>query len=117
MTFKFNSVVFSTNQLPEIRAFYEGKLGFPTGYYLKNGERVPDLSDRSVNYHIGGGLLGFEMEDALTPPSAGDLVINVSDIDEFRSRVENSEIEILKSTPAFFIIKDPDGRNLIFEPN
>jgi catechol 2,3-dioxygenase-like lactoylglutathione lyase family enzyme len=117
MKFKFNSVVFSTNRLAEIRKFYEGKLGFPTGFYMKDGKQIPDYSDRSVNYHIGGGLVGFEVEDDSTPPSSGDLVINVGDMDEIKSRIEKAGIKILKDTPAFLIIKDPDGRSIIFEPS
>ena len=117
MGFRFNSVVFTTKNLSAIRAFYEGTLEFPTGTYQKNGDTLPDFSESYVNYHIDGGLIGFEIEEASKPPGVGDIVIKVSDFTALRIRLENSGVKILKSNPAFFMIQDPESRTLIFEPN
>jgi catechol 2,3-dioxygenase-like lactoylglutathione lyase family enzyme len=121
MKFKFNSVVFTSSRIPELRAFYEGKLGFPTGTYEKNGERLPDFSETYVNYHIAGGLIGFEHEhgkDAeFTETSRGDIILNVAAFDAFREKVNAAGIPIIKEHKFFFMISDPDGRTLIFEPD
>lgn len=117
MSFTFDSVVFNSARLNEIRAFYEGKLGFPTGTYEKNGEVVPDYSDTYVNYHIGGGLIGFENEDGVSTPSVGDIVLRVSDFDAFKLKVKQTAVPIIKENPFFFMINDPEGRTLIFEPS
>jgi len=120
MKFTFDSVVFHSNRLEEIRAFYEGKLGFPNGTYEKNGESVPDYSNSYVNYHVGGGLIGFEQEHSKdagnTKSSIGDLVIRVTDFDSFKAKVKQATIPILKENQFFFMINDPEGRTLIFEP-
>lgn len=121
MKFTFDSVVFHSNRLDEIRAFYEGKLGFPTGTYEKNGKQVPDYSDSYVNYHVGGGLIGFEHEHnkdaASIRPSIGDLVIRVSDFETFKATVKQAGIPIVRENQFFFMISDPEGRILIFEPS
>lgn len=143
MQFTFDSVVFHSNCIPELRAFYEGKLGFPTGTFEKNGEHVPDFSDSYVNYHVGGGLIGFESEgepvgeaaavaagegfEANTVSSVGselpanshdgaDIILRVSDFSGFLERVKAAGIPIVKENRFFFMIHDPEGRTLIFEP-
>ena len=118
MQFKFNSVVFSSIRISELRAFYEGKLGFPTGTYQKNGETIPDFSESYVNYHVGGGLVGFEQEQGENAAAGnGDIILNVSDFDRFREKVKAAGIPIIKENSFFFAIKDPEGRTLIFEPS
>lgn len=117
MKFTFDSVIFKTRDLRAIRSFYEQQLGFPTGTYEKNGVRLPDHSDLYVNYHIGGGLIGFEVEaGGSIEPDKADLVIRVQGFEEFKSHVEDQGIELVHETQIFFMIKDPDGRTLIFEP-
>lgn len=116
MKFSLESVVFHSNQLKEIRAFYEGQLGFPIGTYEKNSETVPDHSDSYVNYHIGGALIGFEHEGGMSEPNLGDLVIRVVEFEEFKNRVKQAGIAIIKENKFFFMIHDPEGRTLIFEP-
>jgi hypothetical protein len=119
MTFTFDSVVFNTSRLADIRAFYEGKLGFPTGTYKKNGEVLPDYSDQGVNYHVGGGLIGFELENGKelnsSPASLADLVLRVSNLAEFKEKVKEASIPIVREASLFFMINDPEGRTLIFE--
>jgi catechol 2,3-dioxygenase-like lactoylglutathione lyase family enzyme len=118
MKFTFDSVVFQSDRLEEIRAFYERKLGFPTGTYEKNGERVPDYSDSYVNYHIGGGLVGFEQGQGESAESSiGDLVIRVSEFDAFKAKVKQAAVPIVKENEFFFMVNDPEGRTLIFEPS
>ena len=112
---RLNSVIFHTDNLPELRAFYEGVLGFPTGTYVKDGKAVPDHSDTYVNYHLAGGLLCFEEEDG-APVDIGTVVINVEDFAGFRARVEKAGIEVKIGSPRFFMIEDPEGRSLIIEP-
>lgn len=111
---KLNSVIFHTSRLPEIRAFYEGKLKLPTGTYSKNGQPVPDLSENYVNYHIQGALLCFETDGDKT--DMGTVVLNVDDFSGFRERLEQDGIKIVGGNDHYFKIKDPEGRSIIFEP-
>ena len=113
MEFKFNSVVFNSSRLPELRAFYEGKLGFLTGTFEKNGERLPDFSDSYVNYHVGGGLIGFETDGA--EMGVGDIILSVSNFDGFREKVKSVGVPIVRESNFYFMINDPEGRTLIFE--
>lgn len=116
MKFTLDSVVFNSGRLEAIRDFYENKLGFPTGTYEKNGERTPDFSDSYVNYHVGGGLIGFE-RDEREEIALGDLVLRVSEFDAFKDKVRAAGIPFVKENRFFFMIKDPEGRTLIFEPS
>lgn len=114
--FSFDSVIFHSKNIKELRKFYEGKLGFPTGTFEKNGERYADFSDSYVNYHIGGGLVCFEYEAEAEETGIGDLVLRVSDFARFKEKVRAAAVPIVKENNFFFMIKDPEGRTLIFEP-
>lgn len=117
MKFTFDSVVFHSNKLSEVRAFYEGKLGFSIGTFEKNGEQLPDHSESYINYQVGDALIGFEKEDSEIPQSSiGDLVIRVSEFETLKSKVKQAAIPIVKESQFFFMINDPEGRTLIFEP-
>jgi catechol 2,3-dioxygenase-like lactoylglutathione lyase family enzyme len=111
---QLNSVVFHTTKLSELRAFYEGKLGLPTGTYLKEGTMVPDLSETYVNYHIGGAMLCFEYSAERT--DAGTVILHVPSFRTFRTQLEAQGIRIVGGNDHWFKIKDPDGRSLIIEP-
>lgn len=119
MGFTFDSIIFHTAQLIEVRKFYEDLLGFPTGTYEKNGEVLPDFSATYVNYHIGGGLICFEQISNSQPstPDIGDIVIRVSDFNLFLQKVKSAHIPVLKESSFFFMIHDPEKRTLIFEPS
>jgi len=118
MQFTFDSVVFNSSRLKELRAFYEDKLGFQIASQNKDGVITPDVSASYVNYQVGGGLIGFEHEEveSSSGPTIGDIVLRVSDFDAFKNRVRRNEIPIVKENRFFFMIKDPEGRTLIFEP-
>jgi len=111
---KLSSIIFHTSKLSDIRAFYEEKLGLPTGTYVKENKTVPDYSESYVNYHIDGGLLCFETDTNRT--DVGTIVLNVPDFAAFRSQIEKSGIQILGGNADYFKIKDPEGRSLIIEP-
>jgi catechol 2,3-dioxygenase-like lactoylglutathione lyase family enzyme len=112
---KLNSVIFHTNRLSDIRAFYEDKLGLPIGTYVKNGLTTPDYSNDYVNYHIEGALLCFEFDSNKT--ETGTVVINVKDFGAFRKRLEQNGIIVVGGNERYFKIKDPEGRTLIIEPS
>jgi catechol 2,3-dioxygenase-like lactoylglutathione lyase family enzyme len=116
MKFTLDSVLFNSHRLSEVRAFYEEKLGFPMGTFQKDGKTVPDFSETYVNYHLGDVLVGFEIEDEAAKAGVGDLVLRVSEFEAFKSQVKQAGIPIEKEGPFFFMIHDPEGRSLIFEP-
>ena len=111
---RVNSIIFHTTRLPELRAFYEGKLGLPTGTYEKDGKVLADFSDSYVNYHLNGVLLCFENDGDRT--DLGTVVLNVDNFAAFKSRMENEGLKILSGNAHFFKIKDPEGRSMIIEP-
>lgn len=112
---KLNSVIFHTNNLDEIRVFYEGKLGFPTGTYKKDGKTLPDYSESYVNYHIDGGLLCFENDGDRI--DLGAVVIKTSNFTKLRDKLNSQGIDILGGNDFWLKINDPDGRTIIFEPS
>lgn len=111
---KLNSVIFHTSRLNEIREFYEGKLKLPIGTYLKDGKEVSDHSETYVNYRAGSALLCFEIDGDRT--DMGTVVLNVSDFNGLKKRLEEDGIKIVGGNAHYFKIKDPEGRSLIIEP-
>ena len=114
MKFTFDSVIFHTSDLAGIRAFYEEKLGFSTGTYKKDGQELPDYSETYVNYPIAGGLVCFEQGDT---SSQGDMVIRVEQFADYRRRLTDGGVPFAMEKEFFFMVKDPEGRTLIFEPS
>jgi hypothetical protein len=111
---KLNSIIFHTGKLSEIRAFYEEKLNFPTGTYVKENKTLDDFSDGYVNYHLNGTLICFETDENRT--DVGSIVVNVENFQDFRNRIEKMDIKILGGNEHFFKVKDPEGRTIIIEP-
>ena len=109
-----NSIIFHTGRLAEIREFYEEKLHFQTGTYVRENKTVPDYDDSYVNYHLGGTLLCFEVEAGRT--DIGTIVLNVPDFLNYRKQVESAGIKVIEGKETYFKIKDPEGRSLIVEP-
>ena len=111
---KLNSVIFHTSRLVEVRSFYENVLKMKVGTYLKDGHKVPDCSEKYINYDISGALLCFEIDGDRT--DVGTVVLNVENFLELREQLEKAGIKIHGGNAHYFKIKDPEGRSLIIEP-
>lgn len=109
-----NSIIFHTNNLKQVRAFYTELLGLVVGTYSKDGRQVPDESENYVNFQLGSSLLCFEKEGDRV--DLGTLVLNVENLNQVKQALHQAGVKILKQSQHFFIAADPDGRELIFEP-
>lgn len=111
---KLNSIIFHTNNIKRIRAFYEEILNLPINTYEKDGKDISDESANYVNFKLGESLLCFEVDGDRI--DLGTVVLNVHQMDQVKDALAKAGVKILKESPHFFIAPDPDGRELIFEP-
>ena len=108
-----NSIIFHTDNIEGLRNFYEDFLGFKTGSYFKDGVEYPDFDETYVNYHLDNGLLCFEKDDGRL--DLGTIVIDQVDLQGISKLIEQHSLELIRKGEFFLIIKDPDGRSIIFE--
>ena len=111
---KINSIIFHTNRSTEIRDFYERKLSLKIGTYEKDGQVVPDCSETYVNYDIDSILLCFEIDKERS--DIGTVVLKVENFMNLKMHLEQQRFNIVSGNDFYFKIKDPEGRELIFEP-
>ncbi len=107
-----NSIVFHTENLNKIKSFYSDILFLEVGEYEDGGKIIQDSSDSYVNYALGEMLLCFEVGQRT---DKGTIILNVEDLKESKEILRNLEVKIEKESDGWFIIKDPDGRSVIFE--
>lgn len=108
---ELNSVIFETLNLNKIREFYEGQLGLEVNRYESGGKEIADVTDRYVNYKIGGCLIGFEMGGKI---DTGSFVLYVSDLAETRV-ILGKKLTFRRNQNFFISFSDPDGREIIVE--
>ena len=109
---KLDSVVLATDDLVAVRAFYRDLLGLRVGTLQKEGRSAPDESDTYVNFDCGGFLLGFEVGGA---PHLATLVVKVDDLPSVLSDLAAKGIQPERKMPAFAVIRDPEGREVILQ--
>jgi catechol 2,3-dioxygenase-like lactoylglutathione lyase family enzyme len=109
MKAKFDSVVFATRRLAEVRAFYENVLGLAVAKIECGAE---DANDRYVNFKVEGGLLGFET--GLEMQSAR-VVLRVPDLRAELERLSVAGVRPSSSGARWAIVRDPEGREIILE--
>ncbi len=112
MNLRFDSVVFNTRDLPRVRAFYRDVLGLKVGTFEKEGRQLPDESAKYVNFCAGDTLLCFEIGDSV---ETGTIVLACADLVAAKAELERAKVKLVKDHPAFLIIHDPDGREVILQ--
>ena len=91
-------------------AFYRDVLGLPEVRRLHDVGRV-----RSIWVRAGGCALMLEREIKGTGPAAGSghvLVLEVSDLDEWVTRLERAGHALLDRTASTVYVADPDGHRV-----
>ena len=107
-----NSIIFHTQNVKLNKDFYQKLFGFKVGTYEKDGNTLPDESEKYVNFHTDGLLLCFEEG---TSPDRGTLVLHVANLQQFKLTLAQNNVEILKQSDTWLKIKDPEARTLIVE--
>jgi len=107
-----DSVVLATHDLAAVRAFYHDALGFCVGTIDRDGKTVPDESDTYVNFDCAGVLLGFELGGA---PQLATLVLKVDNLESTLEALAAKGISPELRKPAFAVIRDPEGREIILQ--
>lgn len=107
-------MIFHTQNLKRVRAFYMDLVGLSVGKYSKAGQLIPDESENYVNFQLESFLLCFEKEESRV--DLGTLVLNVENVNQVKEVLRQAGVPIKKESPQFFIATDPDGRELIIEP-
>lgn len=108
---RVEAVVFGTHRLEPIRRFYEKVLGIDIARHTRRGEETLDISSSHINYVVDGLLIGFEVGDRI---DTGGMVFQVDDLGAIRESVD-ALWKIDRGTDWFFVVHDPDGRELIIE--
>lgn len=108
---ELDSVIFQTLNLKKIREFYEELLQLTIALYEKEGQEIQDVTDRYVNYKVGGSLIGFEIGEKI---DTGSIVLRVSNLAKTRAVLEN-KVALTKNEKFFILFSDPDGREIIIE--
>lgn len=106
---KFDSVVFGARDLAATRKFYREVLGLQVGRYMKDGVETVDENESYVNFDCGGVTLGFEKSEEAT------VVLLVEDLAAALAELKQKGARIAKEHPAFVIVLDPDGREIILQ--
>lgn len=112
MDLRLDSIVFNTRDLPRVRAFYADVLGVKVGTYEKDGKTLPDESATYVNFRAGDTLLCFETGENV---ETGTIVLACPDLAAARTALKLRGVSIAREHPAFVIVKDPDGRDVILQ--
>ncbi|MCC6574068.1 MAG: hypothetical protein IT462_09765 [Planctomycetes bacterium] len=112
MNLRLDSVVFSTRDLPRVRAFYADVLGLKVGSFEKDGKVLPDEGPKYVNFKAGDTLLCFETGDSV---ETGTIVLACPDLAGAKAELARAKVKLVKEHPAFLIIHDPDGREIILQ--